>query len=70
MRQVVEHCGIGWDPAMISPEQNKGTVKTASIDQVRSKISTKSVGNWKQGAEEMRPFLANLVNTLWPEYDL
>jgi tetratricopeptide (TPR) repeat protein len=70
MRQVVEHCGIEWDPAMISPERNKGTVRTASIDQVRSKISSKSVGKWKQAEEELRPFLASLDNTLWPEYDL
>jgi tetratricopeptide (TPR) repeat protein len=70
MRQIVEHCGIDWDPAMLSPELNKGMVRTASIDQVRSKISSKSVGKWKQAEEDLQPFLANLDNTLWPEYDL
>jgi len=70
IKQVAEHCGIDFDPAMISPERNKGTVRTASIDQVRSKISSKSVGKWEQAEEELRPFLADLDNTLWPEYDL
>lgn len=70
VRSIAKHCGIAWDPAMISPEKNNGIVKTASIDQVRSKISSNSVGNWQQAAEEMSTFIDGLDFDLWPEYEL
>ncbi|MVO17482.1 tetratricopeptide repeat-containing sulfotransferase family protein [Parasedimentitalea huanghaiensis] len=69
-KRIAQHCGINWDPAMISPERNTGTVKTASVDQVRNKISTKSIGSWQQAADELKPFLDELDFDLWPEYDL
>lgn len=67
-KQVAEFCGIEWHENMMHPEDNTRQVRTASIDQVRSKISTKSIGGWQQVAEHIRPMLDGFEPSLWPEY--
>ncbi|UWR06297.1 tetratricopeptide repeat-containing sulfotransferase family protein [Ruegeria sp. B32] len=68
-KQVAEFCGIEWRESMMHPEENKKQVRTASIDQVRKKISTKSVGGWRQVADFIRPMLDGFDPELWPEYE-
>ncbi|NOD92068.1 sulfotransferase family protein [Ruegeria sp. HKCCD4884] len=68
-KQVAAFCGIEWSEAMMRPEQNTKQVRTASIDQVRNKISTKSIGGWQSVSEHLRPMLDDLDPSLWPEYD-
>ncbi len=69
-RKVTDFCGIEWHESMVHPEKNTGTVRTASIDQVRNKISTKSIGGWRDVADHIRPMLDGFDPELWPEYDL
>lgn len=69
-QQVAAFCGIEWHETMMRPEENKKQVRTASIDQVRKKISTKSVGGWQSVAEHLQPMLDGFDPALWPEYDL
>jgi len=67
---VTDFAGIPWDPAILHPEKNTATVRTASLTQVRSKIGTKSISKWKSQAEHLKPLIENLDPALWPEYDL
>lgn len=67
-RTVAEFCGIEWDQRMLHPERNTSPVRTASIDQVRRKISTGSIGRWRDVAGHLRPMLDGLDPALWPEY--
>ena len=68
-KNVAEFCGIEWHETMMHPEDNTKQVRTASIDQVRSKISTKSIGGWRQVADHIQPMLDGFDPELWPEYE-
>lgn len=48
MRNLLERCGISWDPACLKFHENKRTVMTPSYDQVRRPIYTSSVAKWKK----------------------
>ncbi|SLN16422.1 tetratricopeptide repeat-containing sulfotransferase family protein [Ruegeria meonggei] len=69
-RQVASFCDIEWTETMMHPEKNTKQVRTASIDQVRNKISTKSIGGWQSVSDDLRPLLDGLDPALWPEYEL
>ena len=69
-QQVAAFCDIEWSETMMRPEENTKQVRTASIDQVRSKISTKSIGGWQSVSEHIQPMLDGFDPALWPEYDL
>ncbi len=69
-QQVAAFCGIEWNEKMMRPEENTKQVRTASIDQVRNKISTKSIGGWQSVSEHIQPMLDGFDPALWPEYDL
>ncbi|WP_050603312.1 sulfotransferase [Ruegeria sp. 6PALISEP08] len=68
-KQVSAFCGIEWSETMMRPEENTKLVRTASIDQVRNKISTKSIGGWHEVADHIKPMLDGFDPSLWPEYD-
>ncbi|WP_170788948.1 tetratricopeptide repeat-containing sulfotransferase family protein [Ruegeria lacuscaerulensis] len=68
-KKVAAFCGIEWSDAMMHPEENKKQVRTASIDQVRNKISTKSVGGWRSVRHHLQPMLDGIDPALWPEYE-
>lgn len=69
-RRVAGFCDITWHAQMMHPEENTRQVRTASIDQVRQKISTKSIGGWRKVADQIQPMLDGFDPALWPEYDL
>ncbi len=69
-RTVAAFCGIEWTERMIHPEENTKQVRTASTDQVRKTISTRSVGGWRKVADHLQPMLDGFDPSLWPEYDL
>ncbi|MCX8953299.1 sulfotransferase family protein, partial [Ruegeria sp. NA] len=68
-QQVAAFCDLEWNETMMHPEKNTKQVRTASIDQVRNKISTKSIGGWRGVAEHIKPMLDGFDPELWPEYD-
>lgn len=68
-QRVAEFCGIEWCQSMVHPEKNTRQVRTASVDQVRNKISTKSIGRWRKVADQIKPMLDGFDPELWPEYD-
>ncbi|WP_170752325.1 tetratricopeptide repeat-containing sulfotransferase family protein [Ruegeria lacuscaerulensis] len=68
-QQVAAFCDLEWTETMMHPEENTKQVRTASIDQVRKKISTKSIGGWRSVSDHLQPMLQGLDPELWPEYD-
>jgi len=66
---VTRFAGIPWDPAILHPEKNTASVKTASMWQVRNKIGVASIGKWKPHAAHLQGFIDKLYPRLWPEYD-
>jgi hypothetical protein len=68
-RRLAEHCGLDWVPEMAAPEKNPGAVRTASVNQVRQGVHSRSVGAWRKHAEALAPFVAALDPALWPELD-
>ena len=56
IRSLLDYCGLEWDEACLSPQNNERTVKTLSISQVRAPISAKSVGGWRKYETELAEF--------------
>lgn len=68
-RRLAEVAGVDWVPEMAAPERNTGVVRTASVNQVREGVHTRSVGGWRRHAEMMAPFLERLDPALWGDLD-
>lgn len=66
-RRLAQFCGIDWTPAMLSPEANAATVKTASLGQVREKVHARSIGRWSILGDRIRELTDALDPELWPE---
>jgi tetratricopeptide (TPR) repeat protein len=47
-RQLVEHLGLDWEDACLSPHENKRSVRTASQQQVREKMYSGSSEAWRK----------------------
>ncbi len=60
IRRMLEACGLGFEPACLSPEQAQGAVRTASIAQVREPISARGLGGWRRYASQLEPLRADL----------
>ena len=58
--RLLEACGLEFDEACLRPDEAAGSVRTASIVQVRRPISDASVGGWRRYADEMEPLRARL----------
>ena len=54
-RALLEHCGLGWDPACLEFHTNRAAVSTPSAAQVRRPIYTDSVARWKRHADVLAP---------------
>ena len=66
-RRLAEFCGIDWTPAMLAPEANAATVKTASLGQVREKVHARSIGRWSILGDRIRELTDALDPELWPD---
>lgn len=54
-RALLQFCGLPWDPACLSFEQNRAPVATASAVQVRSPIYREALQRWKCYGEQLAP---------------
>lgn len=68
-KKMAEFAGLDWTEAMMSPERNKASVRTASVVQVREGVHKKSIGGWHRMEEALRPFNKALDLDLWPELE-
>jgi len=57
---VLNHLGLAFEPACMTPQASSGVVATPSRWQVRQVINTKSVGRWRQYSRFAPEFFAML----------
>ena len=64
-REILDFCDLDWDPECLNYFENDRIVRTASYDQVRKPIYTKSIGRWKRYKDhfgdlytELKPFMS------------
>lgn len=66
-RALVDYCGLEWDDACLKFQQLGREVRTPSRWQVRQPIYQRSVGRWRNYAEQMEP-LRRLLSESGYEY--
>lgn len=59
---LLDACGLPFDEACLRPHENRRSVRTASVTQVRRKVYTSSVERWRK----YEPWLGELVEALGP----
>jgi hypothetical protein len=59
-RRIIAHCGLDWDPRVLSFHETERPVRTASATQVRQPIYTSAVGR----ARVYEQFLGPLIKEL------
>jgi hypothetical protein len=47
VRAILDYCGLEWEPNCLSFHKSKRAINTASYQQVRKPIYTRSAGRWK-----------------------
>lgn len=48
LKEILNYCGLDWDPACLAIEDNPGPVTSASAVQVREAINTRAIGRWRK----------------------
>jgi hypothetical protein len=59
-RRLLDFLALPWDAACLRFHDNRRTVRTASVNQVRQPIYKTSKGRWRAQAEHLGPLLAAL----------
>lgn len=67
IRALLEHCGLDWQEACLSPEKGDAMVRTASLAQVQEKINTHGLDKWKKFERELAPVTEALGGEAWLE---
>jgi hypothetical protein len=60
IRVILDHIGVDFEDACLRFFENKRAVKTASSEQVRQPIYTKSVGRWRSVSDQLKPLIDSL----------
>jgi tetratricopeptide (TPR) repeat protein len=60
VRQLLEFLGLPWDPACLKFYENRRTVSTASVNQVRKPLYSSSVARWKRFEKHLGPLKDSL----------
>ncbi|HEY4445569.1 MAG TPA: sulfotransferase [Steroidobacteraceae bacterium] len=64
IRRLLEHCGLGFEPACLNFHLTQRSVRTASAEQVRQPLYASGVGYWKHFAKELEPLRSSLGECL------
>ncbi|WP_020400569.1 tetratricopeptide repeat-containing sulfotransferase family protein [Kordiimonas gwangyangensis] len=59
-KRMAEHCGLKWSDDMAAVEKSEAASTTASAAQVRERIYTSSIGNWRNFETHLKPLQAKL----------
>jgi Sulfotransferase family len=59
-RQLIDWCGLEWEPACIAFHEKDRPVRTASVTQVRQPVYRSSVARWKNYRETLNPLFSLL----------
>ena len=54
-RELLEFCGLNWEPECAAPHLNQRPVQTASRWQVRQPVYTSSIGRWRNYEKHIAP---------------
>ena len=54
-RALVEYCGLDWDERCLRFYETQRYVSTASYDQVRQPLYSRSVGRWRHYDKHLEP---------------
>lgn len=60
-QQVLDFCGLPWEPGVVAIETRQGAVATASMVQVREAIHTRFLGQWQRYAAALEPMRQRLA---------
>ena len=60
-RRLLDFCGLPWDEACLSFEQNQAPVATASAMQVRNAMNRNSIGRWRHYEAQLSGLLQVLA---------
>ena len=56
-RRLISHCGLPWEDACLEFYKTDRAVNTASSEQVRQPIYSKSVNSWRRFEKELQPLI-------------
>jgi hypothetical protein len=56
-RNLVDFCGLDWDPRCLAFHENPRSITTASVWQVRQPIYHRSIGRWRNYHGHLQPLL-------------
>ncbi|OCX66953.1 hypothetical protein BFP70_03790 [Thioclava sp. SK-1] len=62
---LLTHCGLSFEPGCMEPEKGHGSVRTASLLQVRASINRSGLGKWHRYATQLEPLVAALGGQSW-----
>lgn len=60
VRDVLNHCRLDWDDSCLNFHRSKRVVSTASYQQVRQPLYTRSAGRWTHYVKHLRPLIEAL----------
>lgn len=60
IRALLEHAGLPWEDACLTPEKAGGAVRTASVLQVRERINRRGLGKWHNYEAQLAPLIEAL----------
>lgn len=66
-KMLAKACGLSWAEDMALPERNRRAVRTASINQVRQGVHTRSVGGWRDHRDALSELLSGIDPARWPD---
>ena len=55
VRQLLRHCGLGYEAACLRFHETRRAVRTASAEQVRQPLYQSSVGAWRRFERQLQP---------------
>ncbi len=58
--RLLEFCELPWEDACLTPQHSTGTTMTASYNQVRQAINTRSVAHWQHYEKQLVPLKQGL----------
>jgi len=65
VRAILDHIGLPWQEACLSPEKGHHIVRTASLNQVREAINRKGLDRWKPYQDQLSPLVGALGGWDW-----
>ena len=56
LKQILDFCGVSYEPKCLEFHTNSRAVRTASSEQVRQPINRKGIQLWKNYEQQLQPF--------------